>query len=362
MFLRRLWRFAVVLFLLGFLSLGFIVQTDYYLMRPGTAEELGEMIRVEGEGREETGQFFMVTVVQQRANFWNLLYSFFNPSIDIYPASRFLAPDISNEEYHEIMKSWMRDSKYLAQIIALRRAGYEVPITSEGVEIVDIIPGRPAEGVLLPGDIIKTIENKEVCIAEEVVQLVQQKGIGTLVQLAVQRNGEDKEFELWTTSHLEEPQKAALMIYVRTLNWQPSLPLEIDIDTGPVLGPSAGLMFVLEILDRVVPENLTSGHTIAGTGTITMDEQVGGIGGVKQKVITAEKAGIEYFLVPQENYQEASQVARDIKVVPVGELEDAISFLQELKLKGKSISYHLITECLKSSPPFLCKAWGYPRV
>lgn len=359
--MRKYFNLTTVLILIALLFLGFLVQLDYYLIRPGTAEELSAMIRVEGKGREETGRFFMVTVAQQQANLWSLIYALVDPSIDISPISKVLPPDMSSEEYNKIMQSWMRDSKYLAQIIALRRAGYEVPITSDGVEIVEIIPGSPAEGILQPGDIIKAIGNREINLAEEVVQQIQQNEIGDMVLLTVQRKGKVKEYELSTTSHVDEPDKAALKIYVRTLNWQPLLPLEIDIDTGPVIGPSAGLMFVLEILDRMVPENLTGGHSVAGTGTITISEQVGGIGGVKQKVITAERAGIEYFIVPQENYQEAKQAARQITVVPVQKLEDALGFLQSLQV-SREFSYNNTTERLKSSPAFLCVADGYPNV
>jgi PDZ domain-containing protein len=355
--LRKYLNLTTVLIVIAFLFLSFLVQLDYYLIRPGTAEELSAMIQVEGKGREETGNFFMVTVAQQQANLWGLIYAYLDPAIDICPISKVLPPDMSNEEYNKIMQSWMLDSKYLAQIIALRRAGYEVPITSDGVEVVEIIPGSPAEGILLPGDIIKAIGNRKINLAEEVVQQIQQKGIGEMVRLTVQRNGELKEYELRTTSHMDEPQQAALKIYVRTLNWQPLLPLEIDINTGPVIGPSAGLMFVLEILDRVTPENLTGGHSIAGTGTITINERVGSIGGVKQKVITAEKAGIEYFLVPWENYEEAKEVARNIKVVPVGELRDALTFLEGLGV-NKKISYNNTTDFWKSSPAFLWASKG----
>jgi PDZ domain-containing protein len=120
------------------------------------------------------------------------------------------------------------------------------------------------------------------------------------------------------------------------MNWQPLLPLEIDIDTGPVIGPSAGMMFVLELLDRLVPENLTGGKNIAGTGTISLNEKVGAIGGVKQKVAAAEMAGIKYFLVPEENYEEAADVARKIKVISVDTLDDALVFLRNLDIAAGS--------------------------
>jgi Lon-like protease len=327
--LRKYAKIAVVLIIVVVLSS--FVPTGYFLIKPGTADELGSMIQVEGEERNEDGQFYMVTVSQQPANLLSVLYGIWSPILDVRPISKVVPPNITPEEYNRIMQSWMQDSKYLAQIIALRRAGYEVPIVSDGVEIVELIPGSPAEGILKAGDIIKAVEGERVNLAEEVVEKIQEKEVGENVWLTVQQGEELNELDLPTTSHIEQPEKAALRIYVRTLNWHPLLPLNIEIETGPVLGPSAGMMFVLEILDRLVPENLTHGYMVAGTGTITLTENVGGIGGVKQKVAAAERAGIKYFLVPEENYADAMKAARKIEVVSVRNLEDALNFLTNLK-------------------------------
>lgn len=327
--MRKTLRFAITLFFV--IILGFFIKPDYYLISPGSAEELGRMIRLEGKTREEDGQFLMVTVAQHQVNIWSLLYGYWHPLMDVRSISRILPPNISREEYNEIMESWMQDSKYLAQIIALRKAGYEVPIVSDGVEIVELMPGSPAEGKLRAGDIIKKVDGKNVYLAEDVVKLIQEKKIGEKVRLTVSRGeGEVRELEVATTTNPEQPQKSALRIYVRTLNWHPLFPIDIEIETGPVIGPSAGMMFVLEILDRLLPENLTSGYKIAGTGTITLDGKVGGIGGVKQKVVAAERAGADFFLIPEENYQEALRAARKIEIVAVKDLEEVLNFLQTL--------------------------------
>lgn len=327
-------RVLLIILLIAFL--GILVQTNYYLIKPGSAEELGEMIHVGGKGREEEGQFFMVTVAQQQANLWLLLYGIASPLLDLRPISGVIPPNMSQEEYNQLMQSMMQESKQMAQIISLRKAGYDVPIVSDGVGIVELIPGSPAENILLPGDIIKSVGGKKVNLAEEVVSLIQEKDIGEQVRLTIQRGETQSDFYVPTVPHTDLPKKAALKIYVRTMNWQPLLPLEIDIDTGPVIGPSAGMMFVLELLDRLVPENLTGGNKIAGTGTISLNEKVGAIGGVKQKVAAAEMAGIKYFLVPEENYEEAAGVARKIELVSVDTLDDALVFLRHLEAAAGS--------------------------
>ncbi|MBM9833964.1 peptidase, partial [Enterococcus faecalis] len=52
---------------------------------------------------------------------------------------------------------------------------------------------------------------------------------------------------------------------------------EIVIDSGNIGGPSAGLMFTLEIYEQLTGDNLRKGHNIAGTGTISADGTVGRI-------------------------------------------------------------------------------------
>ncbi len=284
----------------------------------------------------------MVTVSQHPANLWAYLYGMCHPSLDLRPIDSIFPPDMTPDEYNKLMQGWMQESKFLAQTIALRRAGYEVPIASDGVEIVDFMAGSQAKGILQKGDIIKAVEGRNVNLAEEVVEYIQEREIGQKVKLTVQREATSREVEVLTTSNRDEPDKAALGVYVHTLNWHPLLPLEIKIETGPVIGPSAGMMFVLEILDRLLPESLTGGHKIAGTGTISIDERVGGIGGVKQKVLAAENSGIKYFLVPAENYAEALEAAAQIKIVPVQDLEEALIFLRDLPGVGRNTAYFQI--------------------
>jgi PDZ domain-containing protein len=108
-------------------------------------------------------------------------------------------------------------------------------------------------------------------------------------------------------------------------------PVDVEIDSRNIGGPSAGMMFTLEIMDELTPTDLTDGHRIAGTGTIDQDGVVGAIGGVRQKVYGAIDAGAEYVLVPTDNYDDAVDAAGDnIGVVAVGTIDDALGFLDTL--------------------------------
>ena len=82
------------------------------------------------------------------------------------------------------------------------------------------------------------------------------------------------------------------------------LPIDVTLNTGRVGGPSAGLMFSLAIYDVLTPGELTGGKNIAGTGTMQDDGSVGPIGGIRQKLVGAKRAGASYFLAPADNCDE----------------------------------------------------------
>ncbi len=70
---------------------------------------------------------------------------------------------------------------------------------------------------------------------------------------------------------------------------------------------------------------------MAGTGTIQASGEVGGIGGVRQKVVAAEAAGAEIMFVPEANYEEALTAQRDdLELVPVATLDEALAYLETL--------------------------------
>ena len=118
---------------------------------------------------------------------------------------------------------------------------------------------------------------------------------------------------------------------------------DVRIKSGKIGGPSAGLMFALEMYDKLVDEDMTKGYNIAGTGEIDFEGNVLRIGGVDKKVVAADRNDIDIFFVPNENgrsdsnYVEAKETAEKIKsdmeIVPVDTFDDAIEFLENLEPK-----------------------------
>jgi PDZ domain-containing protein len=112
-------------------------------------------------------------------------------------------------------------------------------------------------------------------------------------------------------------------------------PFEVKIQLKETGGPSGGLIFALGIIDKLTEQDLIRSRNIAGTGTISTSGQVGPIGGIAEKIIGAEKAGVQVFFTPVQNCAElveADQILKNkgpkgMKIVPVATLSEAVSIL-----------------------------------
>src|SRR5690606_13868518 len=80
---------------------------------------------------------------------------------------------------------------------------------------------------------------------------------------------------------------------------------KVTVEAGQIGGPSADLMFALEIYNRMVGDDVTKGYTIAGTGEIDAQGNVGVIGGIKFKVVAADRQEADIFFAPKDLYPEA---------------------------------------------------------
>ncbi len=334
-------QFAVILnykYLLVFLVIilgGFFIKLDYNIVKPSRALELADLITVEGKDQDDRGAIYLVTVSQQRATPFTLFYAFFDPYTDIVPTSAVIPVGMSEHEYRLLQAENMNESRLIAQVVALRYLGYDIEIISEGVEVVGFLDNAPSKPDLMLGDKLISVDGKQVFLASEVSLLVQDRRVGESVRIALIRKGSLMELELVTGEHPEEEGLPYLGIYIKTLPWEVEIPHHIVVDTGRIGGPSAGMMFALEIINQLMEEDITAGRKIAGTGTIDFTKNIGRIGGVTQKVIAAEKIGAEIFLVPDANYEEARKAANHIIVVPVNSLDQALGFLESLEPKGQ---------------------------
>ncbi|MCD8509669.1 MAG: PDZ domain-containing protein [Bacillus sp. (in: Bacteria)] len=334
-----------VIFFIILLGINFY-ELPYYFTIPGDAKVLSEVIEVEG-GHEYDGTFMLTTVRMGQANVVNYVWAMFSEERELIPERQIRPPEETDEQYQHRQLMMMASSQDVAVIVAYQHADKTAFFENHGVYVTSVIPDMDAEGKLQTGDKIIAVDGEEVLESSKLLELLAQYTIGDHVTLTIERNEEvqDVTVEIMPFPSDLDPtgENGGIGIANPVTDRELMMDPTVTIDTSNIGGPSAGLMFALEIYNQLFEEDITKGYDIAGTGSINEEGRVGRIGGVKQKVIASHHAGADYFFAPNEggetesNYQVAKETAESIGtnmvVVPIDTFEDAIKFLEQLEPK-----------------------------
>ena len=323
----------VFLFIFIIISSLSLIQTEYYFMSPGPPYQW-DIDYGEIENYEFDGSLYQLTVRRDEANVLIYFWSLINDSYDLYPREVILPDGVTPKELSEISIQNMRTSENVAIAVALKNLGYEISSKGDGVAVVGILDDSPVKDKLKKGDLLNSINNKNISSATEFISTLRTYSIGETVSIGLLReiDGNKKTLTIETTliEHVEYEGEPMVGFLATTVNERFDFPFEIDIKTGNVGGPSAGLMMALNVYNNLIPEDLTNSMIVAGTGTIEIDGSVGPVGGIKQKVIAAKKAGAELILVPVANFDEAKIFeTEETAVVAVDSFSEALSVISQ---------------------------------
>ncbi|MEI5906058.1 SepM family pheromone-processing serine protease [Bacillus spongiae] len=333
---------GVVLILLPFYRLPF------YVTKPGGAHDVTEIVEIQ-EGYEQEGAFFITTVQMGKANIYTYLSAKFLPYHNVFAEEEVRRPEESDEAYATRQLYYMENSTHNAVITAFEAASKPYELSYEGIYVLNVFPQFEASKVIKPGDRIIKIDDQSFNSSKEFIEYVQQKQPNDQVSVTIIR--EEEKINHSITLQEYEDGKAGIGIELvddRELSSSP----EVKWDTSTIGGPSAGLLFSLEVYNRLVPEDISKGYEIAGTGTISENGEVGRIGGIEQKIVAADSAGAEIFLAPNDeitaelrkefpemksNYDAAVETAKEIEsemvIVPVKTFDEALAYLKDLTTK-----------------------------
>lgn len=317
-----------LIFLLGVAPFG-LIKTDYYFMSPGPPYQWD--IDIEDQLTYTfSGDLYQLTVRRDEASYFNYLWAKLDYSVDLYERQQILPKGVSPEELNEISRENMRTSENIAIAVALKNLGYNIVSSGDGVFVVGILDDSPVAGKLEKEDLIIMIEDQEVSSVSDFIGTLRTYEIGDIVTISFLRNGEFKKFTTKLIEHVEYTGEPMVGFLASTPNEVYEFPFEIDIKTGSVGGPSAGLMMALNVYNLLLNEDITKGKTIAGTGTIEIDGSVGPVGGVKQKIIAAKRVGAELVLVPTSNFDEAEEfIDENTEIIAINSFTEALSVIDE---------------------------------
>jgi len=103
----------------------------------------------------------------------------------------------------------------------------------------------------------------------------------------------------------------------------------------PKDGPSAGIAMVTSIVSSIT--KIPVRRDIAVTGEVTITGQVLAIGGLKEKLLAAHRAGIKEVLIPKDNEKDLidipKKVKEDIKITSVDIVDDVLKIALTKELK-----------------------------
>jgi len=330
---RRILAACIAVGCLGALWIAaFLVPVPYVTYKPGItldvlAESAGdEIVQVSGHRvYRDNGELRMTTILltgpDQHLSLFDALDAWIDSDKAIYPRSVVYPEGQTVEEAETETAVQMLTSQDFATAAALHALGYTFPHV---VEVYSITPGMPAEGKLEVRDQIRRVNGEPVNEAQDIIDAIVGTESGHKVTFDVTRKGKPVTVAI-EPRLVDGRQRVGILPgdgYIFPFSVSVNIPEEIG-------GPSAGLMFSLAIYDTLTPGSMTGGKIVAGTGTIDGDGAVGPIGGIQQKVVTAEQAHAELFLVPADNCADALKAPdKGMRLVKVTTMESAMASIK----------------------------------
>ncbi|MDD7347318.1 MAG: endopeptidase La [Clostridiales bacterium] len=134
---------------------------------------------------------------------------------------------------------------------------------------------------------------------------------------------------------MQESAKAAVT-YIRSIadeigieeNFYKNLDIHIHVPEGavPKDGPSAGVTMFTSVVSALMKKPIR--NDVSMTGEITLRGKILPVGGIKEKVLAAHRAGIKKVLLPRENERDIEEIPESVrnqlKFVLLNEAKDAL--------------------------------------
>ncbi len=317
---KGVWH-ALLLALTLFLG-AYYCPTPYWLEAPGPTYNAHSLVHIQGtKTYPSQGRFLLLTVVSEPATLLDCLYSLFTRGSQLTTGHS--TPQAQSDAAEDAWQMSM--SQNVSTSVAL---GYAVDLNPDqvrGLQVVQVIAESPNASVLKPEDVMTKLDGKPIRSLRQIAQELQPRAANSPISATLERAGKPVQVTLKVWQNGPRPMLGA--------RFSPALgqhgkPINVQIDSEQVVGASGGLVFCLEVLDQMIPADLTGGRIVAATGTLDRRGRVGPIQGVHFKLLAAQQAGAQLFLCPFENAQELRGEATTVKVVGVKTLGEALQVLR----------------------------------
>lgn len=324
--------------LLGTLAM-LIFPAPYVIERPGPAfNVLGKqdgksVITLAGTPSYPTsGELDLLTVSlvgnrEQTPTWPEIIAAWLDPAQTVTPLDEVYPVGTTVQESQAESVAMMEQSQQNAIYVALVKLGYKIPVH---IYAQQVNKNSPSSGKIVAGDYIEAIDGTHPKDYEELKKLVGSFDGTNPLKVTVTRSGPKKNFEITPVKNQDGDYKLGVIV-----GFKFDFPVKVDLQLSDVGGPSGGMIFALGIYDSLTKGALLGGAHIAGTGTIGTDGNVGPIGGIRQKLFTAQRAGAKYFLAPAENCTEVNgHIPSGIQVFRVKNIDEALTAVTAIGSKS----------------------------
>ena len=263
-----------------------------------------------------------VTPADRKLGLLGALQAWLDPDRTVLPRELVYPQDVTADEAREENAQLLERSQETAKVAALRELGLEVP---EIVVVDTVVNGAPADGVLVPGDVVISVDGTPIKTPQDVVVVTAHEP-GDRIEFVVERDGVERTETVG--SQAAEDDGRTIVGFSPSVGYEYPVQIDVNIDDR-IGGPSAGMVFALAIYDTLTPGALLDGMHVAGTGIIGPDGEVGPIGGIRQKIAAASDDGATLFLAPADNCDEAAvSDPGQMRIVRIETLDDAIAAVE----------------------------------
>ncbi|HOI46676.1 MAG TPA: hypothetical protein PLR26_02970 [Bacilli bacterium] len=309
-----------------------IIPTPYEITTPGGLNKVSSIIQVD-QTYQEKGSIHTVYVYSlDKISLLQYFVGLLDPNFSVYP----IDPNyILDSRYQKVSGSIMKDvSMNNSVILAYTTANKEINYEYLGV-IVYVTYAYTHPNILL-GDIITHINEEPITSKEMFSSRVESFACDEEFRVTVKRQGDVVEgVRVARNSHSDG-------CYIGIMTYDSyaieSASPSFTFYSSATLGPSGGLMQTIAVYNAITESDITKGLKIAGTGTIDISGNVGAIGGAYQKVIAANRNGVDIFFYPASSAFNTQEVERayqtlnnpTMKIVGVHTFLDAITYLESV--------------------------------
>ena len=327
-----------VLILVGLL--GFLPTSDYVVESPGPVFNVNgklkgkDIISVKNTNIPTT-PLAMTTVSVQGCDdkgitYWQLIKSELTSSDAVVERDSVCPKNISEKTVSQMNAAQMTGSQDSAVVAAWQLTKPDAKFTLTVEQAVT----DSAKQAFNKGDKLVSIvdaDSKSVQITnyKQLREVLEKLTPGKPIKLTVERGSTTQEVSVVGAKPEDSSRKGAMLGI--TLNVNPPTGHEVTYAVENIGGPSAGMIFALDIAQRLEGKNYAGTTPVAGTGTIDLSGNVGPIGGIKQKMLGAKDEGYKVFLAPAGNCADVvGNEPKGMTVIPVSTLSEARTAMQRV--------------------------------